>query len=141
MTSNNFDVQSVGIQAKPETVFAFLAEPTNVPKWAKGFSEVNGETALMETPNGKMKIGLRMYCNEALGTIDSVMTMPDGSISNAYSRVTANDDGVSSIFSFVLMAPPVPLEEVEGTLAQQKLQLAEELLELKHILERKSQTV
>ncbi|HAS43839.1 MAG TPA: hypothetical protein DCS93_25380 [Microscillaceae bacterium] len=135
MLDKNFDVQSIAIQANPAKVFDFIAEPTNVPKWAKGFSEVNGQTALMETPQGKMKIGMQMQVNKALGTIDTIMTMPDGSIGKAFSRVTENDGGQAAIFSFVLMAPPVPLEELEGTLEQQKVQLAEELQILKGILE------
>lgn len=135
MLDQNFDVQSIAINAKPERVFEFLAEPTNVPRWAKGFSEVNGETALMETEKGKMKIGMRMLCNPEWGAIDTVLTMPDGSIGNAYSRVIPNDDGLSTIFSFVLMAPPAPLEKIEGIMSEQKEQLAEELLELKKILE------
>ncbi len=135
MLEQNFDVQSIAINAKPARVFEFLAEPSNVPKWAKGFSEVNGETALMETSNGKMKIGMRMDCHPAHGTIDTIMTMPDGSIGKAFSRVIENDEGKSSIFSFVLLAPPAPLEKIEGILAEQKKQLAEELLLLKSILE------
>lgn len=135
MLDKNFDVQSIAIKTAPEKVFDFVAEPGNVARWAKGFSEVDGKSALMETPNGSMKIGLEMFSNKALGTVDTVMTMPDGSIGKAFSRITENDGGTSAIFSFVLLAPPVPLEQVEGTLEQQKVQLAEELQILKGILE------
>ena len=135
MSDKNFDVQSIAINASPQKVFEFLAEPTNVPKWAAGFSEVDGEHAFMETPRGKMKIGMRMACDSRVGTIDTIMTMPDGSIGKAFSRITENDGGKSSIFSFVLMAPPVPLEKLEGTMNEQKQQLAEELQVLKQILE------
>ncbi len=135
METNNFDVQSIRINAHPDTVFQFIAEPTNVPKWALGFSEVDGKTAYMETPAGKMKVGMTMQTNPELGTVDTTMTMPDNSIGMAYSRVLPNDGGKTSIFSFVLMAPPVPLEEIEGTLEAQKKQLAEELQLLKKLLE------
>ena len=135
METNNFDVQSIGINAHPDKVFQFIAEPTNVPKWALGFSEVDGKTAFMETPAGKMKVEMTMDSNPALGTVDTTMTMPDNSVGMAYSRVLPNDGGQTSIFSFVLMAPPVPLEEIEGTLEAQKKQLAEELQLLKKILE------
>lgn len=135
METNNFDVQSIGINAHPDKVFQFIAEPANVPKWALGFSQVDGKTAFMETPAGKMKVGMTMQSNPELGTVDTTMTMPDNSIGMAYSRVLPNDGGETSIFSFVLMAPPVPLEEIEGTLEAQKKQLAEELQLLKKILE------
>ncbi|WP_437398783.1 SRPBCC family protein [Flagellimonas lutimaris] len=136
MTEKNYDVQSININATPEKVFKFLAEPTNLPKWAMGFSEVDETSALMETPNGKMKIGLVNIINKEAGTIDSIMTMPDGSIGKAFSRVTENNDGKSAVYSFVLMAPPVPLEKIEGTLEMQKQQLAQELVHLKSILEK-----
>ncbi len=135
MSEKNFDVQSIAINANPDQVFEFIAEPTNVPKWALGFSAVDGETAMMETPNGKMKIGMKMYANLELRTVDTVMTMPDGSIGKAFSRITENDNGNSAVFTFVLMAPPVPLEEMEGTLEEQKKQLKEELQFLKKIIE------
>ncbi|MDN5216356.1 SRPBCC family protein [Fulvivirgaceae bacterium BMA12] len=135
MSEKNFDVQSIAINANPDQVFEFIAEPTNVPKWAIGFSAVDGETAMMETPNGKMKIGMKMYANSELRTVDTVMTMPDGSIGKAFSRITENDNGESAVFTFVLMAPPVPLEEMEGTLEEQKKQLKEELQLLKKIIE------
>ncbi|MEL7424911.1 MAG: SRPBCC family protein [Bacteroidota bacterium] len=138
MLSKDYDVQDIAINAHPDTVFQFLAEPTNVPKWARGFSEVNGETAFMETPNGKMKIGMKMYSEPTFRTIDTVMTFPDGSVGKAFSRVTESDKGDSSIFTFILMAPPVPLEELEGTFEEQKQQLAEELVVLKSILEQQA---
>lgn len=136
MTEKNYDVQSININATPDLVYNFVAEPTNVSKWALGFSEVNEESALMETPNGKMKVGMKMLSNPELRTIDTIMTMPDGSVGKAFSRVTENEDGKSAIFTFVLMAPPVPLELLEGALEEQKKQLAEELLLLKSILEK-----
>ena len=135
MTVKNYDVQSIDINSTPDLVYNFVAEPTNVPKWALGFSEVNEESAIMETPNGKMKVGMKMLSNSELRTVDTIMTMPDGSIGKAFSRVTENDNGKSSIFTFILMAPPVPLEQMEGTLEEQKKQLAKELLLLKSILE------
>ena len=47
MTEKNYDVQSININATPERVFDFVAEPTNLPKWALGFSEVDETSALM----------------------------------------------------------------------------------------------
>ena len=61
------------------------------------------------------------------------MTMPDGSVGVAYSRVTTGPNG-KAIYSFTLIAPPVPLEQVEGALAAQIGQLKEELKNLQEIL-------
>lgn len=135
MNTKNFDVQSIGINANPDKVFDFVADQKNDVKWALGFSEVTGDSAIMETPNGKMKVGLKTISDPTFRTVDTIMTMPDGSIAKAFSRVTENDNGKSSVYTFILMAPPVPLEELEGTLEEQKKQLAEELQLLKKILE------
>lgn len=84
----------------------------------------------MVTPNGELKIGLETVVLKTLGTIDWIMTMPDGSVGKAFSRVSEN--GENSIYTFILLAPPVPLEQLEGALEAQKVLLAKEL---KRILE------
>jgi hypothetical protein len=51
-------------------------------------------------------------------SILSSETFPDGKVASAYSRLVpqSNEDRV---FSFVLLAPPVPLEQLEGMLNEQ----------------------
>lgn len=68
------------------------------------------------------------------GTVDWRMTFPDRSVATAFSRVVDLDRD-RCVFSFVLTAPPVPLEEIEGALEVQSRTLAEELERLKGILE------
>jgi len=53
MVDKNFDVQCIDINANPDEVFNFVAEPVNVPKWAIGFSEVNGEMHLWKPQMAK----------------------------------------------------------------------------------------
>jgi hypothetical protein len=60
---------------------------------------------------------------------------PDGSIGVAQSRVTETTRG-TCIYSFVLHAPPVALEQVEGALEAQRVQLQSELATLKSLMER-----
>tara|TARA_R110002072_G_scaffold63734_1_gene158258 strand:+ start:83 stop:499 length:417 start_codon:yes stop_codon:yes gene_type:complete len=132
-TIKNHDVQSVNIQATTDKVFDYIANPTNLPKWTGAFKNVDEKSALLVTPNGELKIGLETKANKELGTIDWHMTMPDGSVGIAYSRVVANADG-STIYSFILLAPPAPIEEVEGALFQQMDILKKELQNLQTIL-------
>lgn len=129
----NHDVQSVNIQANTAKVFEFIAEPANLPKWTGAFKQADDKSALLVTPNGELKIGLETKSNPELGTIDWYMTMPDGNVGVAYSRVVEGPDK-NAIYSFVLLAPPVPLESVEGALLQQMGQLKEELFKLQNIL-------
>jgi hypothetical protein len=87
----------------------------------------------MATPAGAVEVGLRVKGSASEGTIDWHMTFPDGNVATAYSRLVP-DSGDCSIYSFVLMAPPVPLERLEGALNQQAHILREELTKLNAIL-------
>ncbi|PHS67129.1 MAG: hypothetical protein COB12_04335 [Flavobacterium sp.] len=130
---NNFDVQSIGIKSKANKVYEFIAKPENLSLWTKAFVKADKTSAIMVTPNGELPIELETIIAKENGTIDWVMTMPDGSVGKAFSRVSEN--GENAIYSFVLLAPPVPLEQLEGALSEQKLILADELKRLKQILE------
>jgi hypothetical protein len=129
----NHDVQSVNIQTTTEKAFNYIANPQNLPKWTGAFSQADDKSALLITPNGELKIGLETKSNKEIGSVDWYMTMPDGTVGVAYSRVVAGPDG-KAIYSFVLIAPPVPLEQMEGTLSAQMVQLKEELEKLRSIL-------
>ena len=129
-----FDVQSIGIEASRSRVFEFVADPSNLPKWAHAFKSADARSARLETPQGTVAIELRTEAHKEAGTVDWTMTFPDGPVGTAYARVTPNGED-SSVFSFVLMAPPVSLAALEGALDAQRKTLAEELRRLKTILE------
>jgi len=131
----NFDVQSIGINANHRIVFDFVAKPENLPLWTKAFAKADNKTAAMVTPNGELNIEMETIVSKYTGTVDWVMKMPDGSFGKAFSRISENGNG--AIYSFVLLAPPVPLEQLEGALSAQKILLADELVNLKNLLEAK----
>ena len=80
-----------------------------------------------------MDVELEVKASASEGTIDWHVTFPDGSVATAYSRVVP-ESAQDSVYSFILMAPPVPLEQLEGTLNQQAHILREELTKLNAIL-------
>jgi hypothetical protein len=135
VTQKNFDVQSVGIARPAAAVFSFIAVPENLSIWTNAFKSADASSAVMETPGGSVTITLETTADAGTGIVDWKMTFPDGAVANAYSRITPNGDD-EAVYSFVLMAPPVPLEMLEGALGAQKAILAEELLLLKAILEK-----
>jgi predicted transcriptional regulator len=67
--------------------------------------------------------------------VDWRLVFPDGAVGIAQSRVTETTRG-TSIYSFVLHAPPVALEEIEGALEAQRVVLRSELATLKSLMER-----
>jgi hypothetical protein len=130
----HFDVQAVTIDVSGSKAFAFIADPTHLPAWAHAFASVSEGRAVMRTPNGEVGIELEVYASAESGTIDWQMQFPNGSVARAHSRVIeAGSD--RCIYVFILTPPPVPLEELEGTLDAQSRTLTDELRRLKELLE------
>jgi hypothetical protein len=129
-----FDVQGIEIEAPVETVFEFLRIPENLPRWAHAFTSAGNGAARLETPAGAVDIGLYVSANAEAGTVDWRLEFPDGGVGVAQSRVTQTTRG-TCIYSFVLHAPPVALEQIEGALEAQSRTLRAELTTLKALLE------
>lgn len=128
-----YDVQSVTLGVSAEKAFAFISDPGNLPRWTSAFKRADRSSALLVTPQGELPIGLRVKADSKAGSIDWYMTMPDGTVGSAFSRVVplaANE----SAYTFVLLAPPVPLEQLEGALEQQMRTLRAELGHLRQLL-------
>jgi len=129
-----FDVQSLEIDSPARKVFEFVADPAHLPEWTGAFKSIAGRQAVLSTPDGTIPIDLDVQASREHGTIDWTMIFPDGSVAKAFSRVVEAVNG-RTIYSFVLLPPPVPLEKIEGALEQQSRILGEELGRLKRILE------
>ena len=129
-----FDVQGVEISASRGRVFEFLQRPENLPRWAHAFRSAVEGRATLQTPAGTVDVGLDVMADAASGTVDWRLTFPDGAVGLAQSRVTETTRG-TCVYSFVLHAPPVALEQIEGALEAQRVTLASELVTLKSLLE------
>jgi len=129
-----FDVQGVEIGAPRGKVFDFLRQPGNLPKWTQAFASADDGHARLQTPAGTVDVGLDVFSDSETGVVDWRMAFPDGGIGVAQSRVTETTRG-TCIYSFVLHAPPVALEEVEGALEAQRAILHQELATLKSLME------
>ncbi len=129
-----FDVQSLEIEAPARKAFEYIADPAHLPEWTGAFKSIVGRRAVLSTSDGTISIDVDVQASREHGTIDWAMTFPDGSLAKAFSRVVDSGSG-RTIYSFVLLPPPVPLEKIEGALDQQSRILGEELVRLKQILE------
>src|SRR5215475_10653524 len=125
-----FDVQAIEIGADFAKAFDYIANPLNLPEWTNAFQSVSDGKAVLETPAGAAEIALAFRDH---GTVDWIMRFPDQTVETAYSRLVSAGEG-KCIFSFVLMAPKAPLEQLEGTLGQQAAILSRELTNLQQIL-------
>ncbi len=129
-----FDVRSVEIHVSFESTFDYIADPETLPEWTHAFVSVRGRRAVMRTHEGTTEVALDVIASRDSGVIDWKMTFADGQIANAWSRLVPHGED-SVIYTFVLPAPPVPLERLEGTLAEQSKTLATELAMLTRVLE------
>ena len=129
-----FDVQGSQIAAPPRKVFEFLRESSNLPRWAHAFASAGNGRARLETPAGAVDVALGVTANPDTGVVDWRLTFPDGGVGLAQSRVTETTRG-TCVYSFVLHAPPVALEHVEGALDAQRAILQSELATLKSLME------
>ena len=130
----SFNVRGIDLAVPQSKAFSFIADPAKLPNWTSAFASVSSGRAVMRTPSGEVTIALEVNASAEQGTVDWRMTFPDDSVATAFSRVVEVDPKCC-IFSFVLTPPPVPLEQLEGTLEVQARTLAEELRTLKGILE------
>jgi hypothetical protein len=129
-----FDVQGIEIQAARSKVFEFIRDPRNLPRWAHAFKRADRESARLETSAGGVDVRLSTAADPNTGTVDWRLEFPDGSIGLAQSRVTETTRD-TCIYTFVLHAPPVPLEQVEGALEAQRVTLQKELSKVKSLME------
>jgi hypothetical protein len=130
-----FDVQGIEITASRRQVFEFLRDPASLPSWAHAFVAAGNGRARLETPAGAVDVGLGVTADAGTGVVDWRLMFPDGGVGIAQSRVTETTRG-TCIYSFVLHAPPVTLEQVEGALDAQRALLQSELATLKSLMER-----
>ena len=88
----NFDVQSIGLSVSANVAFDYISQPSNLPKWTNAFARADAATADLKTPNGKVPIKLQTVISRDAGSVDWLMTFPDGTKGAAYSRITPNGD-------------------------------------------------
>jgi hypothetical protein len=129
-----FRVESVRIKAAFDRVFEYIAAAQNLPEWTHAFKSVHNGKALMATPAGQIEVNLKVNSSRSEGTIDWYIRFPDGNEATAYSRLVP-ESSESCVYSFVLLAPPIPLAQLEGALNQQVEILREELKKLNQVFD------
>ena len=94
------DTRSVTIEARPETVLRFVADPANLPRWAIGFAQgvrCDHGRWMVRTAGGE--VGLSVDVDDEAGTVDFRMEPAPGAMAVAYSRVVPNGTGAEYVFT------------------------------------------
>ncbi len=125
------DTQSITLNEDWRKVFAFVADPSNLSRWAFHFCkavEPEGNSWRVDTPAGPVR--LRCLADQSTGTIDFHLSPAPGVEFAAVSRVVPNGDGAEYVFT-QFQAPDMPDHAFES----QARALGEELLRLKELVE------
>ena len=90
---------SVSINRDPTTVYGFVSNPANLPKWAKAFCKSvtkSNEDWIMETPRGPMKV--RFVGKNDLGVLDHYVNPTPEIEVYVPMRVLPNGSGSEVVF-------------------------------------------
>lgn len=126
------NTQTVSIDSPADRAFAFVADPTNLPRWAIGFAKdvtQGGDLGYIVT-TGQGEVPLRVATDARLGVVDFHMKVGDGADAVAHSRVLPRGDGAEYVFT-QFQAPGMDDAVFDGQVAA----LGHELVALKALLE------
>lgn len=94
------DTQSISILAAPVRVLDFVADGSNLPRWAIGFAKSVVQTDrgwMVKTGQGEVLTTIE--ANPDAGTVDFRMQPEPGPSAMAYARVVPNGAGSEFIFT------------------------------------------
>jgi Polyketide cyclase / dehydrase and lipid transport len=103
---------SVGIAMDPKRVYAYAADPANLPRWAPGFVqsiEEQGAAWIATTTLGQ--VTFRFAPTNDFGVLDHDVELPSGTFHNSM-RVVPNGAGSEVLFT-VLQLPGVTDEQFQ----------------------------
>lgn len=124
------NTEHVTINVDPRHLFAFLADPSNLPRWAAGFCRSirqDGDRWFVQTPQGE--VAIRYVTDPGLGIIDFHMAPGPDIEAASFSRVLPNGDGSEYVFT-QFQTPGMP----DSVFEAQVRALKEELVVLKALM-------
>jgi hypothetical protein len=123
---------SVSISRRPGTVYEFLANPENFPRWATAFcTSIRKADAgwIVETPQGPVTV--RFVDKNDFRVLDHYVTVAGGGEVYVPMRVLANGSGSEVVFTLFRL-PDMPAD----TFAEDAGLVTRDLKTLKSVLER-----
>lgn len=89
------------ISRTPAEVYAFAADPDNLPRWAAGLAEGKvrreGDELLVSSPLGDVRV--RFVPANEFGILDHDVTLPTGEVVTNPLRVLTHPDGAEVVFT------------------------------------------
>lgn len=93
---------SVVIRRPPGDVYAYAADPTDLPDWAAGLASgvrPTGDPGVVVTDSPMGTVRVRFTGPNPFGILDHVVTLPDGEVVHNPMRVLAHPNGCEVVFT------------------------------------------
>jgi uncharacterized protein YndB with AHSA1/START domain len=110
------EVRAIAIDAPPDVVFAYVAEPRNIPAWAPGFASAirpDGERWIVT--QGGREFAIVVRASEEHGTVD--LLFAEDERRGAFSRVIPNKEGGCAYVFALHFSDGTPEEAVAAGMA------------------------
>lgn len=130
----DYAVHHVELNVSKSMAFDYIADKGNLESWTCAFKNVDGDRALLATPDGEVPISLKVFAFMDEGSVDWEIIFPDSKVAKVFTRLIELDVE-RCLYCFFLLAPPVPHDRLKEVLAQQSKVVVDELNALKGILE------
>jgi uncharacterized protein YndB with AHSA1/START domain len=104
------ETRSIAIEAPPQQVYRFIADATNIPRWAPAFATAispRGEHWVASTPGGDAEVVV--ISHQDAGTVDIVSA--DDQTRGAFARVIPNGP-LSEVLFTLFFEPETPEEAI-----------------------------
>jgi len=115
---------AVQVGAPAAEVYAFAADPTNLPRWAAGLADAHVELRdghwIAVGALGEVEVAF--VSRNEFGVLDHDVTLPDGEVVTNPVRVLPNDDGCDVVFT-VRQRPGMSAEDLAGDVARVRADL------------------
>ena len=124
---------SVSIARRPAEVYAFAADPRNLPRWASGLARSavtrDGDAWVADSPMGKIHV--RFAERNAFGVLDHDVRLESGVTVHNPMRVIPSGEGSEFVFTLIRRVGMSDAEFADDQAAVQR-----DLRTLKDLLER-----
>jgi hypothetical protein len=112
---NRATTLTLSVAAPSAAVYAYAANPANLPDWAPAFCRSAQQDAAgqwwLETPMGRL--AATFAAANPFGVLDHHLVFPDGSSVDVAMRVIANDAGAELLFTLIRPADQTDAEHAE----------------------------
>jgi hypothetical protein len=122
---------AISIARAPAEVAAFVADVTQLPRWAGGLCKsARQQGGQWRLDSGQGEVGFRFTGNTAEGILDHLVTLPDGVHVRIPLRVVPNEAGSEVLFTLFRLP-----DMTDERLRQDMAKVQADLQQLKQVLE------